>query len=92
MAVEQRGEVFVAKTGDSDWRSIDVSLGDGVPGVPDTGFSRGFVEFAPRLVDTISKGERTLEHAATFADGFAVQHVLDAARESNRTQRIVSLD
>lgn len=91
LAVEHRGEILVARADESDWRSIDVPLGVPIPGIPDSGFSRGFTEFAPKIVDAIREGKTSVEHAATFEDGLAVQHVLDAARESDRTKRSISL-
>jgi predicted dehydrogenase len=89
MRVAHRGEVFIAKAGDRDWRSVDVSLGQVIDGVPDTGFSRGFMDFAPKIVEAIREGRTEIEHAATFADGLKVQKVLDAARESSASARAV---
>jgi len=34
------------------------------------------------VLGAVATGKTELEHAATFADGLAVQRVLDAARES----------
>ena len=82
--VDHRGEVFLAKNGESEWtadRGRD--LGRPIPDVPDTGFSRGFMEFAPKIVEAIRDGKNEIEYAATFDDGLKVQRVLDAARESN---------
>ena len=85
MRVTHRGEVFVAKTGEKEWREIAVDLGVGIEGVADTGFARGFMAFAPKIVDAIAAGRRVVEFAATFEDGVRVQRVLDAARASNET-------
>src|ERR1043166_7716556 len=85
------GELFVAKTGEGDWTQIDVDLGETVTGVPDTGFARGFVAFAPKIVEAIRKGENSIENAATFEDGLAVQSILDAARESDSTKRVIEI-
>ena len=82
--VDHRGELYFAKNGDTEWRLVEVDLAELLPGA-DTGFSRGFMAFAPKIVDAIREGERSIEHAATFADGVKVQRVLDAARESNST-------
>ncbi|MEP7075628.1 MAG: Gfo/Idh/MocA family oxidoreductase [Acidobacteriota bacterium] len=87
MRITHRGEVFVAKTGDKEWRQIEVELNANIDGVPDTGFARGFMAFAPAIVDAILEGRNEIEYAATFDDGARVQRVLDAARESNRTGR-----
>ena len=91
MRIDHRGELFVAKAGESDWTEIDVELGESIPGVPDTGFARAFMAFAPRIVDAIRNGENFIENAATFEDGVRVQHVLDAARESEATRRVVTV-
>jgi predicted dehydrogenase len=91
LAVEHRGEIFIASSDDGDWRSIDVPMGEPIAGIPDTGFARGFMEFAPAIVAAIREGRTDVEHAATFEDGLAIQHVLDAARESNRTGRSIAV-
>lgn len=81
--IDHRGEIFLTNAGDADWKEIDVEFGEAIPGVPDTGFSRGFMEFAPEIIDAIHEGKTEIEYAATFEDGLEVQKVLDAARESN---------
>jgi predicted dehydrogenase len=78
--VGHRGDVQLAKNGETAWTEIEVSFGQAIDGVPDTGFSRGFMEFAPRIVEAILSGSTEIEHAATFSDGVKVQRVLDAAR------------
>jgi len=91
LRIEHRGELFIGKADASDWREIDVNLGKAVEGIPDTGFSRGFMNFAPKVVEAIQTGETQIEHAATFEDGYKIQRVLDAARKSNETGAIVNL-
>jgi predicted dehydrogenase len=83
MRIDHRGEVFRAKAGLGEWERVETDLGTAIDGVPDTGFSRGFMQLAPRIVEAIRDGSTSIEHAATFEDGLAVQRVLDAARESN---------
>ena len=83
MRVGHRGELFIAKNGDKEWSPVDVSFAPAIPGVPDTGFARGFMAFAPKIIEAIEEGSTTIAHAATFGDGLRVQRVLDAARESN---------
>ena len=87
MAVDARGEVFFAKASDSEWSEVGVDFGEPIAGVPDTGFSSGFTEFAPKIIEALLRGETFVENAATFEDGVAIQKVLDAARESNATRR-----
>ena len=83
--IDHRGDLFVAGNGEAGWSEIDVGIGESVPGYPDTGFPRGFMEFAPRIVEAIRSGNHVIEFAATFEDGLKVQRVQDAARESNAT-------
>lgn len=91
--VEYRGEVFVARAGEENWRPVEnVSLGTAIEGVGDTGFSRGFVEFAPKIVEAIRAGKTEIEQAATFADGLKVQSVLDAARASDARGCVVKVE
>lgn len=87
--IDHRGDVFVAMNGERDWKTVEVEFGKAIPGVPDTGFSRGFMEFAPKIVEAIISGATSIEHAATFDDGVKVQRVLDAAREANSFRRVV---
>lgn len=89
--VEHRGEIFIAKAGEPDFTEIAVDTRSAVGGVADTGFSRGFMQFAPEIIRAILEGRRTIENAATFVDGVAVQCVLDAARQSDAERRMVSV-
>ncbi|MGI8468487.1 MAG: Gfo/Idh/MocA family protein [Pyrinomonadaceae bacterium] len=89
--IEHRGEIFIAESDKTDWTRIEIDLGKTVEGVPDTGFARGFMSFAPRIVEAILNGKTEIEHAATFDDGLKVQRVLDAARESNEKGCVVKI-
>jgi predicted dehydrogenase len=89
MRIDQRGDLFVSKLTAGEWTRVEMAYGRGVEGVPDTGFPGGFTEFAPRIVEAIRSGSKSVEHAATFEDGVAVQRVLDAARVSNAEGRMV---
>lgn len=91
MRVDHRGELFRAKNGETAWTEIETDLGENIPGVPDTGFSRAFMAFPPKIVEAIRAGSPTIDHAATFDEGVKVQKVLDAARESNATGSQASL-
>lgn len=81
--IEHRGEVFVAKNGEDSWNQVESELAENIEGVVDTGFARGFMAFAPKIIHAIRNGETVIEHAATFDDGLEVQRVLDAARLSD---------
>lgn len=91
LRIDHLGELAIAKPGESDWTPIETDLGTLLPGMPDTGFARGFVEIAPRIINAIQLGETEIEHAATFADGIRVQRVLDAARTSDAAGQTVGL-
>ncbi|HEV7701312.1 MAG TPA: Gfo/Idh/MocA family oxidoreductase [Pyrinomonadaceae bacterium] len=91
IAVDGLGELSIAKFGEREWTWIDVDLGKTIAGVPDTGFARAFATFAPVLIDTIATGDAIMPNAATFEDGLRVQRVLDAARESDLTGRVITL-
>ena len=90
--IEHRGEIFIAKSGEKEWTKIDSDLGKAVANVPDTGFSRGFMSFAPQIIEAILNGTTEIEHASTFADGVKVQKVLDAAHESNEKNCAVRIN
>jgi hypothetical protein len=53
----------------------------------DNEWSRGFTEFSRRIVEALSRdGRQTSVHgAATFEDGYHIQRVLDAARDSHES-------
>jgi predicted dehydrogenase len=89
--IDHRGELWIAKNGELKWRSIAVDLGLAIPGGADSGFARGFMEFAPRIVEAIRSASTRVDHAATFEDGLKVQRVLDAARESDADGIAISL-
>ena len=89
--IDHRGELFIAKSGEDDWRQIEIDLGQNVSGLFDSGFARGFMCFAPKIIGAIRSGQTTIEHAATFADGLEVQRILDAARESHQTGRLIKV-
>ncbi|HLA94098.1 MAG TPA: hypothetical protein VK612_00150, partial [Pyrinomonadaceae bacterium] len=77
--------------GEDKWSPLDVELAPAIAGTPDTGFGRGFIKFAPKIIEAIQNGNSEIEYAATFDDGLKVQRVLDAARESNRNGQVVKL-
>jgi predicted dehydrogenase len=89
--IGQLGELFIAKNGETEWISIEVDFPEPIPNAPDTGFTRGSMAIAPEIVEALSSGDLSIEHAATFEDGLKVQRVLDAARESNSTARVVKI-
>ncbi len=91
MRIRHRGEIAVALAGETDWKDVEVEIGQPLPGIPDTGFARAFVDFAPVIVDAIRGGQHEIAGAATFVDGLEIQRILDAARESDSTGRRIDI-
>ncbi|MDH3494490.1 MAG: Gfo/Idh/MocA family oxidoreductase, partial [Acidobacteriota bacterium] len=89
--VEDGGELFCAEIKANEWLPIDIDLGEAPSGCTVGGWSRGFKALAVQIVETLISGETRIEHAATFNDGLAVQHVLDAARRSSELRKTVLL-
>ncbi|MEO8648957.1 MAG: Gfo/Idh/MocA family oxidoreductase [Acidobacteriota bacterium] len=91
MQIDYRGAIKISERGETEWTDVDTDLGEPLEGVGDTGFSRGFLQFASRIIEAIRSGAGSVEMAATFDDGLKVQRVLDAARRSNEGGCAVSL-
>ena len=89
--VEYDGEFFIGKPDGETWRRVEIDLNEGLENVRDTGWNNGFLAFATEIVKAIQTGETTIENAATFADGYQVQLLMDAARESDETGAVVKL-
>ena len=51
----------------------------------DGGWARGFTSFSRQIVEALREGRPTVEGAATLADGYRTQLVLDAARKANES-------
>ncbi len=54
-------------------------------------WSRGFAAFSCEIIEALREGRTTVPGAANFEDGYRIQRVLDAARESNETKRWVDV-
>lgn len=91
LMIDHVGRLFTAPNGEKAWTLAETPIGQTVPGYPDTGFPRGFMEFAPKIVEAIQNGNRSIEFAATFEDGLQVQRILDAARQSDDQRQAVNL-
>jgi predicted dehydrogenase len=91
LRIDHRGDVFIARPGQDDWSTVEVPIIPPPHGYPDTGFPRGFTAFAKEIIEAIREGRTHIEEAATFEDGLEVQRVLDAARQSSREGRVITL-
>ena len=83
LMIAEDGDVWQSKAGDGKWHRVEVGRGELAPGMRDNGWARGFTIFSRKIVDALRAGEPMVEGAATFADGFSTQVVLDAARRSH---------
>ncbi|MGH9901322.1 MAG: hypothetical protein ACRD68_05800, partial [Pyrinomonadaceae bacterium] len=68
-------------------RKVETERGRLAAGMRDSSWSRGFTEFAARIIEALRAGRREVEGAATFEDGHRIQQVLDAARRSHESGR-----
>ena len=87
--VGESGELSFAKMGDKDWHEIELDLGDAPPNTRVGGWSRGFMAFSREIISALGEGKTDVPNAADFDDGWRIQRVLDAARESNETGQMV---
>ncbi|MCY7377492.1 MAG: Gfo/Idh/MocA family oxidoreductase [Pyrinomonadaceae bacterium] len=89
--VEFDGEFFIGKAGEEAWHKAEVDLNEAIEGARNTGWNNGFLALAAEIVQAIKDGKNTVENAATFADGYRVQLLMDAARQSNANGTVVKL-
>ena len=84
LMVEETGELWHSPAGSGAWRPVPVDQDAMAAGMRPVSWSRGFTAFSGAIIDALHEEKTTVEGAATFADGYRVQLVLDAARESNK--------
>lgn len=85
LMVEETGELWHSPLGSGTWRPVQIDQDPIAKGMRDGSWSRGFTAFSQAIINAMRKGSKTVEGAATFADGYQIQLVLDAARLSNDT-------
>lgn len=83
LLVEETGELWHSPAGSGAWRPVKVDQDTMAPGMRESSWARGFTAFSCAIVDALREGRTEIKDAATFADGYRTQLVLDAARESN---------
>ena len=92
LMVEETGELWHSPAGSGAWRPVQVDQDTMAKGMRESSWSRGFTAFSCAVVDALRIGKKTVNDAATFEDGYRIQLVLDAARESNNTRCWVKVD
>ena len=85
LMVEETGELWHSPAGSGTWRPVQVDQDHMAPGMRASSWSRGFTGFAGNIIAAMRAGQTVVKDAATFADGYRVQLVLDAARASNQS-------
>jgi predicted dehydrogenase len=88
LMIEERGELWQARTGAGEWTRVETETGTLAVGMRDGGWSHGFTLFSRAIIEALQAGRNTVEGAATFDDGYRNQLVLDAARRSHESGRI----
>jgi len=84
LMVEETGELWHSPAGSGSWRPVPVDQDSMAAGMRPGSWSRGFTAFSGAIIDALHEGNTTVENAATFADGYRIQLVLDAARDSHQ--------
>jgi len=84
LMVEETGELWHSPAGSGSWRPVPVDQDPMAAGMRAGSWSRGFTAFSGAIIDALHDGRNSVEGAATFADGYRVQLVLDAARASHQ--------
>jgi predicted dehydrogenase len=85
LMVEESGELWHSPAGSGAWKTVEVDRDTVASGMRDGSWSRGFTNFSGAIINALREGRKTVDGAATFADGYRVQLVLDAARVSNKS-------
>lgn len=85
LMVEETGELWRSPAGSGTWRPVQIQQDPIAPGMRPGSWSRGFAALSCHVIEAVREGRTTVESAASFEDGYRVQQVLDAARESNKS-------
>jgi predicted dehydrogenase len=91
LMVEEGGELWHAQTGAGEWMRVETERRPLAPGMRDGGWSRGFTLFSRAIIDALREGRKRVEGAADFEDGYRTQLVLDAARRSNESGKLIAV-
>src|ERR1044071_3722550 len=92
LMVEETGELWRSPTGSGAWRPVQVDQDHMAQGMREGSWSRGFTAFSVAICDALQAGKTAVKDAATFADGYRVQLVLDAIRASNESGCWVTIE
>jgi len=85
LRIDDGGSLWGADVDDGNWKRMETDRGRLAEDMKESGWARGFTEYATKIIEALSRGRTTVDGAATFADGYRTQLVLDAARRSNES-------
>lgn len=91
LRVEFDGELFAGNVEKEQWEKVEINFNEAVEGARATGWNNGFLSFAAEIIEALREGKTTVENAATFADGCAIQKLIDAAHESNASGKAIKV-
>jgi predicted dehydrogenase len=92
LLLEPSGRLFGRRAGEKEFADLTApapAFDAAAMKMPDTIWSRGFVIYAGEIARALSSGRTTVPDAATFEDGLRSQEVLDALRQSARSEKWV---
>jgi len=92
LMVEETGELWHSPVGSGAWRPVELEQDAIASGMRDSSWSRGFTLLSRAIIKALREEQTTVAGAATFADGYRVQQVLDAARASNENRGWVRVE
>jgi predicted dehydrogenase len=82
-------DILRARSGEGRWSQVASPAGELAEGMRDSEWSRGFTLFSREIIGALREGKSVVDDAATFADGYRNQLVLDCARRSHATGEMV---
>ena len=85
LRIDDSGSLWGADVDDGNWKRIETDRGRLAEDMKESGWARAFTEYATKIIEALSRGRTTVDGAATFADGYRTQLVLDASRRSNES-------
>jgi len=91
LRVEENGSLFHSPAGSGIWKPVEVDQGPIAPGMREGSWSSGFTVFSAAIVEALREGRKTVAGAASLEDGYRIQLVLDAARNSNESHCWVTI-
>jgi len=86
LRIEERGDLWQAQEGESRWRPLMTEETQLASGMRPSGWGHGFTSLAKKIIQALQNGETAISGAATFADGYQTQMVLDASRRANENR------